>query len=228
VAVVVWVFAGGGESEIRGLLPFLQSTFNCTFERKTPIRQKPGPKPTVGQGHTGKSLAEQIKIQLPIALRYGACDLVLVFDDLDCRDAQAQETFFQQTIDAIPGTATLPKFIAFAAPELEAWIIADWDNTIAKNVDFRAVQQGLRQTLSTQYAIPFASPEAFSTFNVDKGSCQEKLSECLIEAALEQRIRYAKGTHTPAFIRQLDPDVVSQKCPLFRPMFTYLTDFCTL
>ena len=44
--MVVWLFAGGGESEVRGLVPFLEKNFaGCTFERKTPIRQKPGPKP---------------------------------------------------------------------------------------------------------------------------------------------------------------------------------------
>ena len=49
MAVVVWVFAGGGESEVRGLIPFLEQNFsNCKFERKTPARQKPGPKPGKG------------------------------------------------------------------------------------------------------------------------------------------------------------------------------------
>lgn len=34
--MVIWVFAGGGESEVRGLIPFLRKHFpGCTFERKT-------------------------------------------------------------------------------------------------------------------------------------------------------------------------------------------------
>ena len=44
--MVVWVFAGGGEAEVRGLIPFLEKNFpSYKFERKTPVLQKPGPKP---------------------------------------------------------------------------------------------------------------------------------------------------------------------------------------
>jgi len=60
--VVVWVFAGGGEAEVRGLIPFLQKNFpGCQFERKTPARIKPGPKPgkVTGYGKTGKRMFEK-------------------------------------------------------------------------------------------------------------------------------------------------------------------------
>lgn len=44
--MVVWLFAGGGESEIDGLVPFLRKHFpHCHFERITPARIKRGPKP---------------------------------------------------------------------------------------------------------------------------------------------------------------------------------------
>ena len=65
MAVVVWVYSGGGDAEVRGFFPFLDKTFpGCRFERKTPVRSdKPGPKPNKpsSQGRTGKSLIEQIK-----------------------------------------------------------------------------------------------------------------------------------------------------------------------
>ncbi|WP_265239484.1 hypothetical protein [Lyngbya sp. CCAP 1446/10] len=78
-------------------MPFLEKTFpGCRFERKTPVRQKPGPKPNKAgsYGKTGNSLIEQIKEELPIALKGEAnkCDLILVFDDLDCRDSQTQKS----------------------------------------------------------------------------------------------------------------------------------------
>jgi len=102
--VVVWIFAGGGEAEIRGLVNFFRKHFiNCEFERKTPIRPKPVPqkvkKKRHALGQTGESLAKQI---------------------------------------------------GFAAPELEAWIIADWDNTIAKLRDFRQSHLAMQWWLSTQ------------------------------------------------------------------------------
>jgi hypothetical protein len=141
MAVVVWVFSGGGEAEVRGLLPCLEKTFpGCTFERKTPVRHKPGPKPNKASsyGRTGTSLIEQIKQELPIALKAepNQCDLILVFDDLDCRDSQTQKFKILEELSKIPGAADIERFVGFAAPEIEAWIIADWNNSIAKHSDF--------------------------------------------------------------------------------------------
>ena len=147
--MVIWVFAGGGESEVRGLIPFLRKHFpGCTFERKTPVRQKPGSKPNreMSYGKTGQSLIAQIKEQLPIALQAGTnqCDLILVFDDLDCRDPETQKVKFLEAISQISMCEHIPKFVGFAAPELEAWLIADWDNSIAKHSDFRDRHEGMR------------------------------------------------------------------------------------
>lgn len=113
--MVVWVFAGGGVSEMTALVPFLYKHFSgCSFERKTPYRKKPGPK--LGKpkarsslGKTGKSLAEQIKSELAIALKSGFSDLILVIDDLDCNDAKTREKIFLDAIDSIPGTTEIVK-----------------------------------------------------------------------------------------------------------------------
>jgi hypothetical protein len=156
MAMVVWVFAGGGVSEMKALIPFLNNHFSgCTFERKTPYKRKPGPKPGKPKtwpslGRTGKSLAEQIKSELGIALRSGFSNLVLVMDDLDCNDAKSQEKLFLDAIDSIPGTADIVKYVAFAAPEIESWLVADWDNTFAKDIDFRSRYANMRWWLSTQ------------------------------------------------------------------------------
>ncbi|MFL0648003.1 hypothetical protein [Cylindrospermopsis raciborskii] len=86
--MVVWVFAGGGETEVQSLIPFLEKNFNCKFQRKTPARRKPGPKPgvkTTAYGRTGQGLINQISQELPIALKNEpkVCSLILVFDDLE-------------------------------------------------------------------------------------------------------------------------------------------------
>ena len=185
--MVVWLFAGGGESEVRGLIPFLQKNFACTFERKTPIRRKPGPKPSVnrGYGHTGRSLARQIEIHLPSALKQGQCDLILIIDDLDCRNEQQQKHLFLQTLHNLIGELKIPIWIGFAAPEIEAWLIADWDNTIARHIDFRHIHQAMRWSLSAEHNVSFDTPETFSEFDPDKDSCQDKLSDEIIAAAEE-------------------------------------------
>ena len=233
--MVVWVFSGGGEAEVRGFFPFLEKTFpGCRFERKTPVRQKPGPKPNKAgsYGRTSKSLIDQIKQELPIALKAepNKCDLILVFDDLDCRDSQSQKSKILSEISKIPECADIEKFIGFAAPEIEAWIIADWNNSIAKNSDFRGRQERMRWWLSAEKNVPFDSPESFSEYDREKDCCREKLSEALIESSVYQaerhNTRFSKGLHTPLLLREIDPNEVQKKCPLFRELYNYLNNFC--
>lgn len=235
MAVVVWVFSGGGQAEVRGFLPFLEKTFpGCRFERKTPVRQKPGPKANNAgsYGRTGKSLIEQIKQELPIALKAepNKCDLILVFDDLDCRDSQTQKSKILTELSKIPECADIEKFVGFAAPEIEAWIIADWNNSIAKNSDFRDRHERMRWWMSTEKKVPFDSPESFSEYDREKDCCREKLSEGLIESSVYQaarnNTRFSKGLHTPLLLMSIDPNEVQKKCPLFRELYNYLNDFC--
>ena len=235
MAVVVWVFSGGGEAEVRGFLPFLEKTFpGCRFERKTPVRQKPGPKANKAgsYGRTGQSLIEQIKQELPLALKAEAnkCDLILVFDDLDCRDSQTQKSKILAELSKIPECAALNKFVGFAAPEIEAWIIADWNNSIAKNSDFRGRHERMRWWLRTQKKVSFENPESFSEYDAEKDCCREKLSEALIESSVYQaerhNTRFSKGLHTPLLLREIDPNEVQKKCPLFRELYNYLKNFC--
>lgn len=241
MAVVVWVFYGGGEAEVRGFFPFLEKTFpGCIFIRKTPVRNKPGPKPNKasGQGRTGQSLIEQIKQELPIALKAepNKCDLILVFDDLDCRDSQEEkkkiEKIWSEISKKIPECADIKKFVGFAAPEIEAWIIADWNNSIATNSDFRGKRhERMRWWLSTQRKVSFENPEAFSEYDAEKDCCREKLSEALIDSSVQDEVdrgkaRFSKGLHTPLLLGEIDPNEVQKKCRLFRELYNYLNNFC--
>jgi hypothetical protein len=237
MAVVVWVFAGGGEAEVRGLIPFLEQNFsNCKFERKTPVRQKPGPKPGKGNsyGRTSQSLIEQIIKELPIALRYepNKCNLILVFDDLDCRTPELQENIILDAISTIPECTDINKLVMFAAPELEAWIIADWNNSIARHPDFRGRHKRMRYWLRQQKNIPFNEPESFSEYDEDRDCCREKLSQALVDSSVLAEFdslstRYSKGLHTPALLQDIRPEEVQQRCPLFRKLYNYLNHFCS-
>ncbi|GAB4300094.1 MAG: hypothetical protein Fur0025_39490 [Oscillatoriaceae cyanobacterium] len=243
--MVVWVFAGGGEaevgrsqlkfSEVGGLIPFLHKHFpGCTFERKTPVRQKPGPKPNknLAYGKTGQSLIEQIQKELPIALRGGKCDLILVIDDLDCRNPDEQKQKFLNAIDTVSAATDIEKFVGFAAPELEAWIIADWDK-MAKHRDFMGNRwQRMRWWLSSQKNIDFDHPESFSEYDAGKDSCRDKLSAAIVEAS--ERIdesnrnkpRFSKAEHTASLLLEIDASIVQRKCPLFRELYNKLNQFC--
>ena len=69
---------------------------------------------------------------------------------MDCRDSETQKSKILSEISKIPECADIEKFVGFAAPEIEAWIIADWNNSIAKHSDFRGRHKRMRWWLSTE------------------------------------------------------------------------------
>ncbi|MGK7872672.1 MAG: hypothetical protein AB4426_04965 [Xenococcaceae cyanobacterium] len=89
----------------------------------------------------------------------------------------------------------------------------------------------MRWWLSQQKNIPFDSPESFSEYDTERDSCREKLSEALIESSVQDdadryRQRFSKASHTPSLLLKIKPNVVQQRCPLFRELYNYLNDFC--
>ncbi|GBC59723.1 hypothetical protein DENIS_0664 [Desulfonema ishimotonii] len=230
--MVVWVFSGGGEAELEGLTHFLGKNFpDCRFVRMTPVRPKKGPK--VGKkinalGKSGKSLRSQIRYRIRVTPLFDYCDLILVLDDLDCRNATDETSCFSAIFVNDPKTVHSRFFIAFAAPELEAWLIADWNNTFAADSDFRSFHERLRYTLSTRYHIPFNNPENFSQYDPATNACEQKLSDEIKNAVAESSpannlgARYSKGIHTPRMLQRAIAENIAEKCPLFRDMYDCL------
>lgn len=68
-----------------------------------------------------------------------------------------------------------------------------------------------------------------------KDSCQEKLSDLLISLTTRVdpsnsnigQLHFSKKSDTPELLKMLNPEVVKQKCPLFREFYTYLRSFCS-
>lgn len=181
--MVVWVFAGGGEAEVRGLLPFLVDKFeSLNFERRLPcgITKNPKKLRRYGsdeayqaaqrenvRGATGDNLSTQIQKRLMDAIKYeGNCDLILILDDLDCKNPTNQCKSFINAIECVlqETKKEIPYFVAFAAPEIEAWIIADWDNVMSQHPSFRAKSSDIKYCLKKR-GIDFSKPETFSTLN---------------------------------------------------------------
>lgn len=226
--MVIWIFAGGGESEVRGLTQFLGQHYTHNFERKSPIRLKPGPRPSTqpGYGLTGNSLADQIKKILRNSVTNSeTCDFILVIDDLDCHNLDECRQTLRDAVDSVPNMAATPSYVGFAVPEIESWIIADWGRTLASDHDFRNCHEAMRHRLSTYWQVPFSEPENFSEFDAEKDTCADKLSDALIETskACSSRNPYSKAIHTPRFLRKLTPDAVSEKCPAFREIHMRLS-----
>lgn len=231
--MVVWVFAGGGETEVAGLIKFLQMLFpqNFVFVRKTPFDStkkgaKPNRKSTLGI--TGKSLIQAIKKYLPLALlvERNKPNLILVVDDLDCCDLENQRQSLLDCIDQISGTENIEKYIAFAAPEIEVWIMADWEHTIAKSAKFRNRQKAMVYWLSTQKQFPFDQPENFGEYDPKGKACKEKLSELLISASSQtpedQGKEYKKSEDSSELLLRIEKTILCLKCPIFRHFYNFM------
>jgi Domain of unknown function (DUF4276) len=114
--------------------------------------------------------------------------------------------------------------IGFAKPELESWVIADWDRTVGRDPDFRGKCKAMQHWLSTERKVKFDSPEDFGLDPAFTESYRQKLSNAIIESSEQQEgARYSKQIHTARFIKQLDSAIAQQKCPEFRKFFTSLT-----
>ncbi len=243
--MVVWVFAGGGEAEVKGFFGhFLPKHFpECFFERKTPLRQKKGKprynrttgkyegKPEFSYGRTGSSLRDQIKKVLQSNLsdpdNQAHCDLILVLDDLDCRDRESEEKLFLETIDSVEAAIDIKRLIGFASPELEVWLIADWENSFAKHVGFRGCHKKMREWLIREAHVVFKSPESYSVYDAERDSCEEKLSENMQQAVkLFCGRDFSKNTDTSILLGMIDPRTVSSKCPVFRKFYSDLSASC--
>lgn len=147
------------------------------------------------------------------------------YDDLDCRDVIQQTQRFYAAINKVDGAENLQRFVGFAAPELEAWLIADWDHTLGNDVDFRAKHKAMRWWLSHENEVPFDAPETFSHYVPVKDTCADKLSTLLKNAAITYTDKhYSKAIHTPRLLQKMNTEIVQKKCPLFRELYNFLID----
>jgi hypothetical protein len=235
--MVVWVFAGGGEAEVRGLIPFFEQNFpEIKFERKSPIRRKPGPRPGLKKqysyGLTGKSFYKDIPKKMDEAFKANEkCHGILILDDLDCRDYKKQKELINNIIQSIGDN--LNTIIGFAAPELETWVIADWDHTIAKHPDFKERHNAMRHWLISQKNIPFRNPESFGKYDSLRDTCDEKMSDLIIQSSTYEqynflKIKYSKARHTPELLLDARPEEIVKKCPIFKKFYYELNHFQNL
>ncbi|MCF8096169.1 MAG: DUF4276 family protein [Desulfobacteraceae bacterium] len=207
----------------------------CRFDRKTPVKYKPAGKPgkePPSHGKTGTSLVKEIRKRLLESLQKDdSCAAVFIVDDLDCRPPENARQSLRRVVNDCLDTGCTPVCIGFAAPELEAWLIADWENTLQSHPDFRSRASRMNYLLSSQFAVPMHAPESFGKLDEKSGSCRHKLSDDLIEASVRAAqspaaAEFNKARHTPEMLRKIDAQRVAEKCPLFREMWNSLADLC--
>jgi hypothetical protein len=243
--LVVWVYAGGGESEVVGLIPFLQRHLpRCTFDRRTPARRKPGPRPgapLTAYGLTGRSLTREIRDNIG-AYWDSTADIVLVLDDTDASDPSDRERLLRQAVvDSLqlhgvdPAKVEKPVVaVALAVPEIEAWLLADWEATFQGWLRERQASSPVQPAANcmatvkhdlAHRGIRFSAPESFQV--VTAAGEYRKISE-LVQSLILMNcgVRYSKAVDTPRLLGLLNPAVVSRKCPYFRKFWQTLHALC--
>lgn len=251
----MWVYAGGGYAEAgnRALgISSMASFFgmhlpSCRFIRQTPALIKPKPKkqpdeapenanqePKRYEGLTGKSLALEIRRRIRDYWD-GTADVILVIDDADdaSNDAQKLQERDQSLRVAVTESLIARKIdptslkivVALAVPELEAWPIADWENTfpqILKNCHMAVMHE-----LSTTHQLDLKHPESFQVID-ENGVYRHKLSEILREVVMLRcrGLSYSKARDTPRLLSLANPKVISRKCPHFKRFWTEISKLC--
>jgi hypothetical protein len=228
----VWVYAGGGYAEAEGIVPLLKKHFvNATFQRRTPALRRPGPKPSVTAargaktyaGNTGESFQREIQENLKYWDEDGPADVIVVLDDSDCNPPDAILKEFEKTVtDRLNamGTDPLPHIVAgLAVPELEVWLLGDWESTFAK--EYPRCANSLQQEL-VRRGVRTAEPETFDCR--PDAQTYIKLSSYVLLPALEGicTIRFSKATDTPRLLLRIHPETVKQRCFYFRQFWTQL------
>ena len=223
--MVVWVYAGGGQAEL-GIIPWLQRHFpQITFERRMPQIRKPGPRPGGSVkpkvvGNTGSALDTEIRRNLQKYWGREVADILLLVDDTDCAKPQERRASLNKVVvEAIP-SETPPILIALAVPELEVWLLADWENTFHKL--YPQCQVPLRRSLQKE-GVDFENLQGFDCF------CDtpryRKISEVLrnvFDVCCGPGPRYSKDTDTRRLLLEVNPEKVATHCPDFKVFWNEL------
>ena len=221
----------GGYTEMGGMPPFLEKINpHVRWQRCFPTKMKPKGKfsrnesaPRVEQrGITGKSLVENMLSRLQKYYRSHDYDYFLLIDDLDCRfngDGDQYESWKLELSDQVNKALERETNteVLFASPEIEAWFVADWENSFGK--EYRTLSHPLKSKLKIEQGKNFwNSPESYGGALVN-GSCEFKLSETIQRALSEtpnnQTCRYSKRTNGAAMLGRIEPGHVAHVCRLY-------------
>ncbi len=222
-----------------------------------PAVSKPAPK--IGRLHaapqnrhagaTGTRLVEEMLLLLQKHYRGAACslDFVLLIDDADCRFADAADSSAEQTSwegaigqrvrDAVD-KQDLAFFSLLAWPEIESWLLTDWENSFG--TQYRQVATLLRQHITDCILHPLVwnHVERFGGRRRN-GTCEHKLSVRLQEAFSDKTgcgclppfldrvkpppegavLAYSKRIDGAAMLKRILPERVLKDCPRFRAAY---------
>jgi hypothetical protein len=232
-----------GDLQLAAIDAFLRKISpDILWTRAFPAREKPGPKHKPGSapvsfkdprdgGVTGRTLVDRMRERLTKHYRGPDCDLdaVVVIDDADCRflDDGAVQRWTQDLEREVRlwTERSELRFVALlASPEIEAWLLADWEEGFGR--EYASIQVPLGQALDRDLlgARPWVRIEEFGgPFDREKGSCTQKLStevqSALARLAMEKgeaadrwTYTYSKRDNGPDMLRRIRPDKAAESC----------------
>jgi hypothetical protein len=109
--------------------------------------------------------------------------------------------------------------VPLAVPEIEVWLIADWNNTLAKE---RGCNRVLMRKMLEVQQIDFEQPEQFDCYC---GTAMYRKISFVLQDAHNMHCgntRYSKDTDTRRLLRQVDPKVLVERCPHFKRFWVEL------
>ncbi|MCB9765039.1 MAG: DUF4276 family protein [Alphaproteobacteria bacterium] len=241
--VTVGYFCTKSYTEVGGIQALLQKINpRVRWQRCFPAVLKPGPKPgrlalplgDQDMGATGESLIRRMEQRLRDHYRGAALDALLLIDDADCRfcgddppksQAEAIEALTRRARTAL-GRDDIPVFALFASPEVEAWLLADWDRSFG--ADHPHLSHTLRHHLAQRLTPHWPATEGYGCPELRGGGCTTKLSEVLqdvmadpatyawakLDPAKDGR-RYSKKVDGALMLQRVRPERISEHCSLF-------------
>ena len=251
MAMVVWFATSFGWTEIVFDV-FLQKIFNeCEIDAKLVRKCRyyaKGPKPTrnpdaarintAKSGYTGVRLLREIYDTMKMEIDNGneLPDMLIISDDTDCRvvyDGSCRRYIYNShiyreevvKIEHLVHDANQETKIIFmlAAPEVEAWFLADCRHSFCNEFSGFTLQ---KLNMQCGGIFPIAELENFSTLYMGD-SCEMKLSEdCITQ--FQGVERYSKRIQGQEFLQKIEPSAVCSLRYFFRPAYDAVkngTDF---
>ena len=148
------------------------------------------------------------------------CAAVLLEDDVDFRDKDTnQKTFLQQQetrlnneLKKLNTKSTTALICMYAAPEIETWLIEDWENSFGNPKRFNpTVATQLKTSINQIRTSCNNTMESYSHHH------QGKLSDWIITktkdlAQSDKDSIYSKRKHGSIFLSNIDPEKVANNC----------------
>ncbi len=247
MVIRVGYFCTSGHTEAGGMHQFLQQLRpDIEWHRCFPAFDKPGPKlrkHTICQtGTTGQTLIDLMLERLEKFYRGHDCffDLVLLIDDADCRLLDPEQRLatrisaLTKEVQEKTRNANLQFIALLASPEIESWLLADWDEGFGKQ--YQPIAHELRALLQSEQYLspaPWTDIENYGgPYRSESHCCTNKLSEVLIGGALAElamrataktshsnngdydpsAYQYSKKVHGPAMLRRVRADKIALVC----------------